>query len=606
MPLTCSVCGLLSQQLDKCSICQTELTTLPAVAVPEVCPLEAELSLQLSPAQRSALKSPRDSVTLEANGRGWRVHWLSPTAWNHWRPAVLHRLSCRAVALPSCRVVETATGTWLIAEASLPRPLPWPQATGASLEQIRQLVETVDLLAQALESLHQQGLLWLSFDPNQLEWVSETPPRLRFTNLDLQVFPTGRLPNAVPVLTAFAAPELWRQDADALTPRTDVFHLALFAYYWLAGLLPSGFPGQGLASFQFDMPPLRTLAPLVPPRLATVLQRGLAREAMQRPTSPGELAADLRQALAKAEQRLTSTADIAWEVGWHTRAGQAKEALRRTNEDHVLVRGFTNPDRVLMVVADGISQCDVGNGALASRMTCLVLENSFTAESNAASFATELTAACRHGSETILRWALEQGYGPMLEMGRSLMGTTLTAGWLEGNELQVGNLGDSRAYLIEADHVEQLTVDGDLKSALLALRRPPEEVRGVGPLGRALRECVGGCLRSAEGQLVIPDQHCQPTLSRWRLLPGDVVVLCTDGLVEEEVFLDPAQLADLVRDNLELNAEEIAFILAEAADQCQRSPSALEPDGFGDNISVVVLKVMEMPPARDADEHSSQ
>lgn len=597
MPLTCPVCGLLSQHLEVCSICQTELTALPALILPERCPVEPELSLPLAQLQRAALTSPRESITLEEDGRAWRVHWLSRPAWSYWRPSVLHRLSCRAAALPPGRAVETDTGTWVIAETTSQRSLPWPRESGDSLEQLRQLVDVVELLAQALDSLHQEGLLWLPFDPDQLEFVPSERPQVRFTNLDLQVFPTGRLPVAVPVLTAFAAPELWRQDAEALTPRTDVFHLALFAYYWLAGLLPAGFPGQGLASFQFDLPPLRTLAPHLPLRVSGILARGLAREAMQRPTAPHELAADLRQALTKAEQRRASTGDIAWEIGWHTRPGQAKQALRRTNEDHVVVRGFTDPDRALLAVADGISQCDIGNGALASRMTCLVLENSFTADSEAARFATDLARVCRRGTETILDWALEQGYRPLLEMGRSLMGTTLTVGWLEGNELQLGNLGDSRAYLIEDEHVEQLTVDGDLKSALLAQRRPPEDVRAVGSLGRALRECVGGCLRSANGQLVIPDQHCQPSMSRWRLLPGDVVVLCTDGLVEEEVFLDPPQLAELVRDNLTRNAEEIALLLAEAADQCQRLPSPLEPEGFGDNISVVVLKVMEVPAA---------
>ena len=35
----------------------------------------------------------------------------------------------------------------------------------------------------------------------------------------------------------------------------------------------------------------------------------------------------------------------------------------------------------------------------------------------------------------------------------------LTAAWLEGNSLMLANLGDSRAYLIQGNRAEQLTVD---------------------------------------------------------------------------------------------------------------------------------------------------
>ena len=39
------------------------------------------------------------------------------------------------------------------------------------------------------------------------------------------------------------------------------------------------------------------------------------------------------------------------------------------------------------------------------------------------------------------------------------MGTTLTAGWLEGNILSLANLGDSRAYLRNHDQVVQISAD---------------------------------------------------------------------------------------------------------------------------------------------------
>src|SRR5437667_3073751 len=116
------------------------------------------------------------------------------------------------------------------------------------------------------------------------------------------------------------------------------------------------------------------------------------------------------------------------------------------------------------------------------------------------------------------------------------MGTTLTVGWLQGHELSVANLGDSRAYLITDKVVEQLTVDGDLASDLLARGAAPEEVRELGGMGRALRECIGGCITTENGEVAVLIESCTPRISRWPLLPGDVIVLCTDGLVEEGYF----------------------------------------------------------------------
>src|SRR5262249_38353612 len=169
--------------------------------------------------------------------------------------------------------------------------------------------------------------------------------------------------------------------------------------------------------------------------------------------------------------------------------------------------------------------------------------------------------------------------------------TTLTAGWLEGNVLTLANVGDSRAYLIEDAGVEQLTVDGDLGCALLAGGAPPEEVMQLGGMAKALQNCVGGCYRTPTGQLAVEHDRCRPAISRWPLLPGDVIVLCTDGLVEEGVFLGAEEMAGLVRRHLALPAQALAEQLAEAADARQRLPSQDEPEGFGDNICCAVIKI---------------
>jgi protein phosphatase len=282
---------------------------------------------------------------------------------------------------------------------------------------------------------------------------------------------------------------------------------------------------------------------------------------------------------------------VNWEIGVHTRTGRTKSAGRAVNEDCVLLKEFTAPARALVAVADGISSCDVGSGAIASRTACEVLETAFGQDSLAANFAGRMIAACHRGAHLLLDWAICRGERQTLLRGHHLMGTTLTVAWLEGNFLSLANLGDSRAYLINAQGVEQLTVDGDLGCALLGAGAPPEEVQEMGGVAKALRDCMGGCYRTPQGQLAIDLDRCQPTLSRWPLLPHDIIVLCTDGLVEEGQFLHPEELAALVRANHGLPATALAEKLAEAADARQRLPSQEEPDGWGDNISCAVIKI---------------
>jgi protein phosphatase len=265
--------------------------------------------------------------------------------------------------------------------------------------------------------------------------------------------------------------------------------------------------------------------------------------------------------------------------------------MQRTNEDTILTKD--DGTCALALVADGVSMCDVGSGGLASTIATIVIENALADGCTHESFPELITAAAHRGSQALLDWALSQRARADLEAGKDLMGTTATVGWVQGRELSLANLGDSRAYLITNEFVEQLTVDGDLASSLIAEGTPPEEVRELGMMCRALRECIGGCTTRDDGSLTISPDTCTPQVSRWPLMPGDVVVLCSDGLVEESFFLEPETLARLVRENKDRPAADIALLLVEAADAMQRVPSIMEPEGFGDNISCIVIKVSE-------------
>jgi len=495
------------------------------------------------------------------------------------------------------------------------------------VERLGQMVGFLERLADAMECLHAAGLVWLSVHPNAIE---ETANGLRATNLDLAIYPFSTLAHKPRIVPAWTPPEATRDQVSEIGPRTDVYHLALFTYYWLGRLLPNGFPGKGLASFEFEMPPLRILAPTLPVGIAGVVMSGLAVEPERRPESPRAFCAELRaavEAIRKREERGARIEDRAskiedtttitslraltqpgspaaseqrqWDIGSHTRTGRAKAAKGGINQDSVLVRQFTQPDRALVVVADGLSCCDVGSGDVASRLVCEAIDASFGPDSHANDFTKQIPEACRRGAEAMLAWALDHGERLRLKAAQDLMSTTVLAAWLEFNpdqggcpELILANAGDSRAYLINEQGIEQLTVDADLGCTLLAAGSPPENVIELGPVTRALRSCVGGVLyKSAADELVVDEARLRLLVNRWKLLPGETVILCSDGLVEEGAFLEPAELLELVRQNADLSPEALAFALAEAADARQFLPSQEEPDGCGDNIACCVIRL---------------
>jgi serine/threonine protein phosphatase PrpC len=525
----------------------------------------------------------------------WRLHWIAADLWPVYQAGVEARCRTQCPALAPCRVVEDEGGRWVIASASGQPAHPWLKpAADHVFGELRRLADHLDQVSSTLDALRQAGYQWLTFDPRELEY-GPLDGCLQVTNLDVQLFPIGHCPAEVQFNARFAAPEICRFDGAQLGPGADVFHVAMLGYYWLARLLPGGFVGRGLEAFSHQVPPLRIFHPLLPGGIAPVLSRGLACQPRDRFTSPADLCAALRRAIDAAVERDGSRLPVSWEIGAHTRTGRAKEALGRANEDAVLCRTWASPDRSLVAVADGITTCDVGTGALASLLTCLALDNTFDATVRSGHFEERMNQACQRAAENLLQWALEKGKHKPLRDGAVLMGTTLTAVWLEDNQAQVANIGDSRVYLLTQGCCEQLTVDGDLGTSLLASGAPPEDVLELGRTALALRECVGGCDCTPDGRLAIVQHHNRPAFSRWNVRPGDVLVLCSDGLVEEGRYLAPVELEPLICEHGHLSAEELAVQLVYAADARQRPPSPLEPEGHGDNITCVVIKIGAPP-----------
>jgi PPM family protein phosphatase len=144
------------------------------------------------------------------------------------------------------------------------------------------------------------------------------------------------------------------------------------------------------------------------------------------------------------------------------------------------------------------------------------------------------------------------------------MGTTLTVAGTLGNDLVIGHIGDSRAYLLRGASFNQLTTDHTLAQALI----DAGVANSDDPAPRSMRHV----LTAAIGSL---DERVEPQVQRFRLYSGDQLLLCTDGLTE------------MVEDDI------IATVLREAKSAsiaCHNLIDLALGAGGTDNVTVVVAR----------------
>lgn len=522
--------------------------------------------------------------------RPCRVYALSAAVWPDLAAEVAARAARPLEVLAPLVVVPVGAGAIVVAEALPGAESPLAEAPPRPTSLFGLLDETLAacrLLAAGLRRLHQDGLVWLNFHPAALHVAGE---QLQIAALDLRLFHPGRCPPDVSPAAAYLAPEVATLDEANVGPATDVYHLALYAYYHLAGLLPGGFAGEGPAAFDFALPQLRLYRPQLPPGIGPVLARALARDVASRPASPDAFLDALAAAIARARQRWGSSVVPRLEVGSATATGRTHQVQGTPNQDALAVVAPA-ADTLLAIVADGVSTARVGSGEQASRLAVEVLQAAIAA---ALPLPPErpprevLLPACLQASGAILTASLaEAGDSPVEPL--EVMSTTAVIAVIQGNELVLASVGDSRAYLVRDGTAEQLTVDGDLGSLLLARGTPPEQVLDLGDEAHALYGCLGIGEPAADGTLVPCERRPRPGVTRWKLLPGDVLVLCSDGLVEEDLFLDPADLVRLVAEGGDETAQQLADRLVAAAQTYHRDPGEDEPFGCGDDVTCVVV-----------------
>jgi protein phosphatase len=238
----------------------------------------------------------------------------------------------------------------------------------------------------------------------------------------------------------------------------------------------------------------------------------------------------------------------------------SEKGLREENQDWL--SWVQSPRGELLIVADGMGGHK--GGERAAKMTIEHVERHLAEAPADWPFARAVDHAVREANDAIYR--LAQSGDP--EMDR--MGSTVVVALVADGKVQVGHVGDSRAYLFRNGHLTPLTRDHTSVQQMVDAGMLTLEQARSHPDAHILNRAVGS------------RPHVDVEVgSPVRLEKGDALLLCSDGL------------SGFVTD------DEIARVLREQPD-VQRVPGALAAlaltSGGSDNVTVQFARFG--PPAR--------
>jgi PPM family protein phosphatase len=159
------------------------------------------------------------------------------------------------------------------------------------------------------------------------------------------------------------------------------------------------------------------------------------------------------------------------------------------------------------------------------------------------------------------------------------MGTTITVAMVESDgTVTIGHVGDSRAYLLRDDRLEQLTDDHSLVAELVRRGELSPQEAEVHPQRSVITRALG----------TDPDVDVDAFSVEAR--PGDVYLICSDGLSD---MVDTATLEKIVRSNRG-SLDTASRALVQAANR----------GGGEDNITAILFEVVDgdAPPAEPDEE----
>jgi protein phosphatase len=274
-------------------------------------------------------------------------------------------------------------------------------------------------------------------------------------------------------------------------------------------------------------------------------------------------ATQLAQVMTSSLEELRKPTHLPLLVGYATDVGQ----IRVLNEDSLIEASASSVFRSTGVpigvfgVADGMGGHSAGD--VASRTASQVIVRRAAAEILP-------RAADGHplpDPEDWLRATILEANQAVHEKrlaAESDMGTTLVVALLVGGQATIANVGDSRAYRLSQEEIQQITTDHSLVERLVSVGQISREEAAIHPQRNVIYRTIGD------------KPHVEIDLYHQSLLPGEALLLCSDGL------------SGPVPDEKMWHIWRTSTSPQEA---CERLVEAANHAGGEDNITIVIVQL---------------
>jgi len=245
--------------------------------------------------------------------------------------------------------------------------------------------------------------------------------------------------------------------------------------------------------------------------------------------------------------------------------------VRSHNEDSIA----SDVSKGLVVLADGMGGYNAGEVASGMATTVITTELQHLIEETPPYTIIESTGKTM--AENILRDQIAKANTSIYQASQSQpqysgMGTTLVVALFYDNKLAVAHIGDSRLYRQRGDAFKQVTKDHSLlQEQIDAGILTPEQAK-----------------LSANKNLVTRalgiDPAVEPEIHEYDAVPGDIYLLCSDGLCDMVSDEDISMALQTLGANLKLCAHQLVQMAND--------------NGGRDNVSVILVRVKQEFTAR--------
>ena len=229
--------------------------------------------------------------------------------------------------------------------------------------------------------------------------------------------------------------------------------------------------------------------------------------------------------------------------------------VRDVNQDSVM-GGFISENTAVVVVCDGMGGAQ--SGEVASRMAIenvykRIVDN-FRPDASSNSIRNLMLTAVHAANTIVYEKSIE-------DIDKNGMGTTCVAALVDGKHCYVVNIGDSRAYLLQKNKIEQVTVDHTYVQSLYDEGHITKEEMKTHKMRNVITRAIG------------VEEDVEVDYFEFDLEDNFSLLLCSDGLTK---YCNEEKIYDCIFErNLEKGIEELIDFSNEK--------------GGRDNITVAVI-----------------